>query len=1220
MSSGITFSGLGSGLDTDSIVSQLIDIERRPITLIQRRQARLTQQKSIIQGINTGLLALKETASGLADESLFNIVDVSSSDSAKVSVSGTNEAAVGTFNVEIIKLAQARSLSSRSFDSTNDALNLSGEFVVNGKGIDLDTDDSLFDIRDRINNADAAVNAQILTVADGDNRLIINAEQVGGDGFDIRDASSFSVLQNLGLTSSVETVKNSFADGARSDTFLSDTEAIGGLLNLGQPPAGAVRIAGEDVSIDLANDSLIDIRDRINSASIGGVTADVVSTDDQGITRFHLEISGTTDIFDNTGVLETMGILNASGGLQSPIITGVESDVFTGTTTAVGSLLGLGSAPTGSVTIAGQTIDFDLSEDSLTDIQTKINDAGIAGVTATVTTSASEEGVSEFRLRIEGTSDVVDAGNVLEALGVFEGSNSAFESVARVLTGNAANQERGALLHTAGNGFATDEIDGDSDPVGGLIGSSASGNVTIGGTQVFIDLGGDSLNDIRDRINGAGITGVLAAVNITGPTSFELEISGTQDVEDADGVLEALGVIAAPTTMTGDTRFADIAGGGVSAGDRITISGNNHDGDQVSGTFTVSSTNLKVDNLLTSVEQLFGGSVTASIDATGRVVLTDDVAGDSSLALSLTANNESGGSLNLGTMAITTQGAAARSSELQAGQDAEVRINGIAVRRTSNTITDAIQGVTLTLRELTDEGTPIEISISKDDTSQLRARLVDFVAEFNSANGLIADQFIFDEATETAGALSGDSTILGVQSRLRSAIIGSINVEGEFDALVFMGITFDRDGQLTIDDERLTDALENNLADVKKLFVEDGSTTDSNVEFVRSNGRTTAGDYDVDITAAAHRAELLGSVDLSGGIAVDQILTITEAGTDDKIAEVQLLVGDDTDTIVSKLNAALASQVAEVRRGNVGSTTDGTTPITAATTFGQLNGAGVVNGDSIRIQGTTHDGSAVQQEFTISDVDTDTVGDLLTEVRAAFGNNVSANFDSQGRIFITHNQVGPSNLTVALVERNEGGGSLDFGSIEAEDEGRFQIEITAENKDGFLFLRHDSFGSRAGFTVTQSVDQLGMDSETHSGVDVAGTINGETADGFGRILTGDRDNDKTDGLALRINATAEEVAATSEFGTINLVHGVGRILDDTLGFITDSFDGTLKIRGDAIDDTIENMQDQISAMERRVEQKRLSLVGKFATLEGTLASLQSQGDFLTAQLAGLVRT
>ena len=385
---------------------------------------------------------------------------------------------------------------------------------------------------------------------------------------------------------------------------------------------------------------------------------------------------------------------------------------------------------------------------------------------------------------------------------------------------------------------------------------------------------------------------------------------------------------------------------------------------------------------------------------------------------------------------------------------------------------------------------------------------------------------------------------------------------------------------------------------MKKLFVEDGSTTDNKVEFVRSNQRTTAGDYDVDITAAAQRAELLGSLDLSGGIAVDQTLTITEADSDNRIAVVQLQAGDDTDAIVAKLNAALASQVAEVRRATVGNTTDGTTAITEA---------------------TTHDGNSVQREFTITDVDTDTVGDLLAEVRAVFGNKVSANLDSEGRIFITDNQVGPSNLTLALVEKNEGGGSLNFGSIEAEEEGRFQIEITAENKDGALFLQHDSFGSRAGFTVTQSVDQLGFDTETHSGVDVEGTINGEVSEGFGRILTGLRDNDKTDGLALRVTATVEDVAAASQFGTINLVFGVGRILDDTLRFITDSFDGTLKIREDAIDDTIESMRDQIAAMERRVEQKRLNLVSKFAVLEGTLATLQSQGDFLTSQLAGLTR-
>ena len=95
------------------------------------------------------------------------------------------------------------------------------------------------------------------------------------------------------------------------------------------------------------------------------------------------------------------------------------------------------------------------------------------------------------------------------------------------------------------------------------------------------------------------------------------------------------------------------------------------------------------------------------------------------------------------------------------------------------------------------------------------------------------------------------------------------------------------------------------------------------------------------------------------------------------------------------------------------------------------------------------------------------------------------------------------------------------------------------------------------------------------------------------------------------------MADSSQLGSIKLVFGVGRILDDALSFITDSFDGTLKIRGDAIDDTISNMEDQIAAMERRVERTRLNLVGKFATLEGTLSRLQSQGDFLTSQLAGL---
>ena len=143
MTQGISFSGLGSGLDTDSIIRQLTEIERRPIVLIQNRQVRLEQQKSVIQQINSGLLSLRDSSEKLADEDLFSIVNVSSQNSQQVAVSATNEAAAGTFTVEVTGLAQARSLSSRSFSSTQEALGLSGEFVIAGRGIDVKSVDTL---------------------------------------------------------------------------------------------------------------------------------------------------------------------------------------------------------------------------------------------------------------------------------------------------------------------------------------------------------------------------------------------------------------------------------------------------------------------------------------------------------------------------------------------------------------------------------------------------------------------------------------------------------------------------------------------------------------------------------------------------------------------------------------------------------------------------------------------------------------------------------------------------------------------------------------------------------------------------------------------------------------------------------------------------------------------------------------------------------------------
>ena len=132
----------------------------------------------------------------------------------------SNEAAAGNFGVEVIELAKARRLSSRSFSSLSDSLNLSGEFVVNGKGESrLDTDDGLLDIRDKINSADAGITAQLLTVSSGDSRLILTADEVGvtvslfkmrARPMCFRDSVSLQAMLVLRMTSSTVRVADNF--------------------------------------------------------------------------------------------------------------------------------------------------------------------------------------------------------------------------------------------------------------------------------------------------------------------------------------------------------------------------------------------------------------------------------------------------------------------------------------------------------------------------------------------------------------------------------------------------------------------------------------------------------------------------------------------------------------------------------------------------------------------------------------------------------------------------------------------------------------------------------------------------------------------------------------------------------------------------------------------------------------------------------------------------
>ena len=884
-------------------------------------------------------------------------------------------------------------------------------------------------------------------------------------------------------------------------------------------------------------------------------------------------------------------------------------------------------ALSGEIMINGKAISISTA-DTLQDFQDSIVDANV-GVSAQIL-QVSE---SDYRLLITSNTTGSDGFSLQDA-----STSDVMQSLG--FTGTST-----AIKNSVSGGAQTDHVSSSTTSVGSLFGlaGSLSGTVTIGDQTVSIDLGTDSLQDIKDAIDTAAPTGVTTSIvseeDDLGNTLFRLQIDGTTTFVDNNNVLEALGVLqGAPevdaavaevhtanvanttngsTAIDATTKFKDVFGASVVNNDTVTISGTDHSGTAVSGSFTISNVNADdVQDLLDEIRTVFGNGATASVDGNGRLVVTDDATGASQLSLTLTANNEGGGSLNFGALSASTEGENATSREVVAGQNASFRVNGVTLTRSTNSVNDAIDGVNLNLKQA-QAGTTVSIDIARD-TSAIRSKIDTLVADFNDAMTLINDQFVFDEDAQTSGPLAGDATLLTLQSQLRSVITTPVEgLDDDENVLTLFGVSFNRQGLLEIDGTKLDNALSNDLNTLRKVLVANGETSDANIEFVFQSDDTLAGTYDVNITTAPEQGTHTGTTDLTAGLAAAESITITDSQTS-KSETIDLAAGDQIDDIVTKINSALSSNTAEERVGSVSNTTDGATAITASTTLDSVFGAGVVASDTIDIQGTLHSGARVSGVFTISDPTTQTVGDLLSEVRSIFGGSVSTSVNSNGQILITDNQVGSSELTLALIERNEGGGSLDFGSIDVSTEGRFSLGITAENDGGKLKLTADAYGADAGFTVSQTTAEMGLTDGTYDGVDVVGTINGETTTGDGRVLTGSSGSSNIAGLSLRVNLTAAQLLSQGgDQGTVTITQGVTDALRRTLSSITDSVDGLVATREGAIEDTIAAAQDQINAMEARLELTRSTLLKQFTAMEIAIAEFNSLGAFLGAQLSSL---
>lgn len=202
-------------------------------------------------------------------------------------------------------------------------------------------------------------------------------------------------------------------------------------------------------------------------------------------------------------------------------------------------------------------------------------------------------------------------------------------------------------------------------------------------------------------------------------------------------------------------------------------------------------------------------------------------------------------------------GAGKNMTEKVAAQNALLTIDGISVSKASNTITDAVQGVTLNLLKK-NVGAPTTLTVSQDNKAITDA-VQAFVSSYNSMHNTLDSLTKYDAATKTASVLTGDSTVRLLESQLRATLGSSVaGMPTSFNTLSAIGISYQADGTLALNTAKLSSALASNASDVARMFAAVGQPTDSLVSVAATTAKTKQGTYDVNVTTLATRGSLAG--------------------------------------------------------------------------------------------------------------------------------------------------------------------------------------------------------------------------------------------------------------------------------------------------------------------------------------------------------------------------
>lgn len=306
-----------------------------------------------------------------------------------------------------------------------------------------------------------------------------------------------------------------------------------------------------------------------------------------------------------------------------------------------------------------------------------------------------------------------------------------------------------------------------------------------------------ALEGLKNSLSGYGVSPAdsnaftASATSTAAPGSYALSISQLAQAQ----TLAAVGQTSQTAALTSADTTVTFTIGGVSTD--VTI-----------------AAGASLQDIRAAINAAHLG-VTASIINDGdpvspyRLVLRADETGQSKAVTSISVSGDANlaSLLNFGVPGATM-------TETAPGTNAALTVNGVAISSPSNTISDAIEGVTLTLKNVT--STPVTLTVARDNAS-VSAAAAKFVDAYNALITQLKSRSAFANGTTPAGVLAGDNTVRQMLDQLRT-IFTTPASGGTLAYLAEVGITTQAGGTLKFDSGKLGAALIANFADVANLF------------------------------------------------------------------------------------------------------------------------------------------------------------------------------------------------------------------------------------------------------------------------------------------------------------------------------------------------------------------------------------------------------------------